>query len=219
MADGRVIKYDVLAVSRGAGGEVRLKLGDSQTDEGARADAAWWGSDGFVSMPNEPDDRGACQALYVTEGNNSRCVATKDNRITGEYAQMVAGDRAIVSDCDAKLLLKKDANSITLATANDDGLVLCQVSPTAITFMMPGSPGTMFQMTPSRIVLMVNGGGSLIIDAAGVHIGGNLAEVNTGMVTLGMLAPNVPLVPSINSALVGPSGMIGVPSTKVLIAP
>lgn len=219
MADGRVIKYDVLAVTRGASGEIRLKLGDSQTDEGARADAAWWGSDGFVSMPNEPDDRGACQALYVTEGNNSRCVATKDNRICEQYATLAAGDRAIVTDGAAKVLLKKDGDTVTLASENASGMVIHQVAPDTITMQMPGTPGTMFQMSPSRIVLMVNGGGSLILDATGCHLSGNLTEVNSGLVTLGMLAPGTPLVPSINSALVGPSGMIGVPSTKVLIAP
>ena len=219
MADGKVIKYDVLAVTRDTSGEIRLKLGDSQTEEGQRADAAWWGSDGFVSMPNEPDDRGACQALYVTEGNNSRCVATKDNRICEQYATLAAGDRAIITDGPAKVLVKKSNDSVTLASENASGLVLHQVAPDTITMQMPGTPGTMIQMTPSRIVLMVNNGGSLILDATGVHLSGNLTEVNSGLVTLGMIAPNVPLVPSINSALIGPTGMAGIPSTKVLIAP
>lgn len=216
----QLVKLDITATERTDGGELRCKLSENDST-GVVGDAAMWGIDGFYSRPNDPDDRGACQALLAYEGNNRRVIATKDNRIVGEYATLAPGDRAVCTDGPAKLLVKKDGGTVTMATATpNDELVMVQTSPTAITIMMPGDGGTaMVQAKAGRIVLMVDGGGSIIIDKAGVHIGGNICEVSTGMVTLGMLAPNVPLVPSINSAIVGPSGMIGVPSTKVLIAP
>ena len=218
----QLVKLDITATERTDSGELRCKLSENDST-GVVGDAAMWGIDGFYSRPNDPDDRGACQALLAYEGNNRRVIATKDNRIVGEYATLAPGDRAVCTDGPAKLLVKKSNQSVTMASENADGdVVMAQVSQLNITLMMPSTDdgaAALVQLKPGRIVLMVNGGGSIILDKDGVHIGGNLCEVNTGLVTLGMIAPHVPLVPSINSAIVGPSGMIGVPSTKVLIAP
>lgn len=217
--DGNIIKLDIAATERSDSGELRYKLAEND-NTGVLSDATCWGIDGFYSRPSDPDERGACQALLAYEGNNRRVIATKDNRITGKYAELEPGDRAVVTDGNARFLLRKADDSLSWVTSEDGGdTVLMQLTPTAWTLMMPGAIGAMIQMKHDRIVMSVNQGGSLIIDKAGVHIGGPLTECNTGLVTLGMLAPSTPLVQGVNSVCMGPTGMAAVGSTKVLCAP
>ncbi len=110
---------DILA-SNVVNGEVRINLGDLVDGIGIGADAGLWGVDGFVSRPNDPSDDGACQAIYSVSGNQKRVVATRDNRFSVQTGNLAEGDRAIVSDCAARFVLKKERGSLSFITTDDN---------------------------------------------------------------------------------------------------
>lgn len=95
-------------------GEVRVNIGDKVDGKGFGASIGYWGVDGFSSRPNPTSAAGAAQAVYLTQGNQRRVIASRDNRFVGPFGDLGEGDRAIVSDCDAGLHLDKSANLIRL---------------------------------------------------------------------------------------------------------
>lgn len=216
----RFVKVDILSSERGESGEIRVKIGDDASGDGYSADAAMWGTDGFYSRPLDADADGACMGMFLTDGVDGRILGTKDNRVVKNYGELEPGDRAIVGYGPLRYVMKHADDSHNFTSESPDGqLVLMQLAGDKFTLMMPGDLGTsMVQVKSGKILLMVDGGGSIVIDKTGVHIGGNVAELNTGMVTLGMIAPSAPLLVGVNSALVGPVGATGSPSTKVLVA-
>lgn len=112
------MRIDIVDVSLALdqSGEPRVNLGDVTTGVGFAAGVAAFGAgDGFVGIPNAADGGGAApQALMLTQGNLRLCLATRDPRYTGQLGQLGEGDRAIVSACDAGLLLSKGSNKIAL---------------------------------------------------------------------------------------------------------
>src|SRR3990167_5975490 len=100
---------DILA-STSDGGEVLVNLGDIRDNSGIAAEAPMWGVDGFVSRPNDPDEAGACEALYVVDGDEKRVLATRDMRFSEQVGTLQPGDRAIFTDGEPRLLVKKAKN-------------------------------------------------------------------------------------------------------------
>lgn len=185
---------DIVATEN-EGGVVRVTLGDSADGSGTDRGVAQWGMDGFVSCPNEPDTDGAAQALYVAEGQEKRVLGTRDYRNAARTADLEAGDRAIVSACEARLLLKRSANAILLEVG--DALV---------------------QIKAGEIKLGIAGGGSITIDKQGVRIEGTRFAANTTTGNLGLVANLPPMAPA-NSVVYGPSGQAGAPSASWTVAP
>jgi hypothetical protein len=217
----RTIKYDVLSTELNEAKELRLKLGDSNDENGGVcADVAAWGVAGFISRAADPNSEGCCQALLAIDGSDKRVVGQKDNRLNKRYGEIGPGESAMVTSGSARLLGKLE--DITALAENSDGqLLILQLSGknNNFTLMLPGSDGTtMIQAKSGEIKFAVDGGGSIVLDKKGAHIYGGTCEIATGTVLLGYIAPNVPLVPSVNSCLVGPTGIGGAPSTKVLVA-
>lgn len=203
-------------------GEIRVNLGESTTGEGLDAEVPVWGVDGFVSVPNDPDDDGCAQAVYLVDGNTKRVIATRDNRWSSKVGAPAAGDRFIVSNCAARVLLKRGKSSVTLYTENQ------QDSNTSQLIDLNGADGTttlvcggaLVQMSKDRIVLGVSGGGMLVIDANGVQILGPYCGLNTGGGNIGVDSlGNVP--PPTSKVLGGASGPAGIgsPSWTVITTP
>jgi hypothetical protein len=216
------LKLDILS-SELRGNELRVSLGDRSLEEGAIGDATLWGIDGFYSRPLDPDDRGACMGLFLFEGNNRRVFATKDNRITAKYGDISPGDRAIVTDGDARIIVKLEGDSVSIVTKNhadNDELMIQQLSGDSGEFvvMIGGTKGTAMLKIKSGAIALVAGGSSLMVDEDGVTINGKRLNANVGGGNLGTVGPMTPQM-VVNSLLYGPMGQTGVAAPNWVVSP
>lgn len=195
-------------------GEVRCNIGELTDGAGWGAATPIWGQDGFLAMPNAADDDGACQALYVVDGNQKRIFATRDNRFTSKVPSLKAGDRAIVSNCDARIMLAREKNQIVLYSVNakdDDSSMMVEVNGSEGSMTLLNGP-SMVRLTKDKIQLAA-GGTVVELSADGFMVFGKHCALNTGGGNLGVLGA-IPPPQGVGSILAGPAGMTGVPSTK-----
>ncbi len=217
LADNLTGRADVL-LAEAVDGEVRVNLGDARTGEGFGARVAMWGIPGFISMPDPPDDKGAAEVLYLVDGPRKYGIAARDNRTAAKTGKPEGGDRMITSSCDARLLLKRGKNAITLYTSDDTN------NGTAMAVDVNGSTGeititasgSVFQMSKDGIK-MIAGGCSLELKDGTISICGKHLAANCGGGNLGTLGPLAP-PPGLNSILAGPVGQTGAPSSRWTIA-
>lgn len=213
MSEGR--KYDVLSTEI-VNGEIRCKLGDSASNVGYVQDATFWGVDGFYSRPADPDDDGACMAVYVAHGNTRRIVATKDNRIVTLYGEIEPGDRAIVSHNGTCVLVKANGkvSVVTFNQQENDALMMFEVSgKDGIISSMVGGVANSSLVTQTASEWSVAAGGSgIAVNQAGVTINGNWFSCNTGGGNLGTIGGvAIPPAPA-QSIIIGVSGQTGTPA-------
>lgn len=216
-----LIPVDILS-SAVEEGEVRVQVGDAQTSTGFGADASMWMLDGFYSMPNSVDDDGACMGLMATQGNMRWIVGTKDNRIVTKYGDLAPGDRAIVSSGDARIILKRADDSVSIITTNhadNDELMMVQLSGDrgALTIMIGGANGTAMAVIKSGKIAFTAGGSALTIDESGITLTGKHFACNTGGGNLGHVAGALP-TPA-NTLLWGVAGPAGAPAPKWVVSP
>jgi hypothetical protein len=179
------LELDIVDVtfSAGTSGEARINLGDIATGRGYAASVTVWSSgDGFVGLPNAPTAGGqAAQALMLTHGNQRLALAIRDTRWDGQAGTLAPGDRRILSDCDAALLLRQAANSIELLSTDvgvlvdgEAGAVTVSKGDNTITVDETGAriavgTGCSISATAAGIVLAF-GATTLTVNAAGVQI-------------------------------------------------
>jgi hypothetical protein len=109
-------------------GQPRVNVGDTQSGVGTGAGIPVWGSgDGFVGIPNAPSSSGSAQAVVFVEGNQQRVIAIRDYRTIGQAGALAEGDRAIVSDSQAWLLLTKSTDKIELRSLGASGTLKVEV--------------------------------------------------------------------------------------------
>lgn len=199
-------------------GEVRCNLGDSRDGTGFVNSAAVWGLDGFISRPNDPTADGAAQGLYVVDGNQVRVVASRDNRFAAQVGALQPGDRAIVTDGDARIFVKQEDNAVILYTvsAKKQGNMMVRLG---------GSDGKLslfcdsawIEISDEEIVLSV-AGSQLKLDKTGVQIIGPHFHCDTGGGHLGTLGFGVAPPVGVRSILVGPTALAGAPSAGWTVA-
>jgi hypothetical protein len=160
------------------GAEVRVNIGDTVTGAGWGSGVAVWGVDGLLSVPNAATGSGAAQGLYLTQGNQRRVIASRDTRWAGPFGALAAGDRALVSDCDAGLMLDKSANTIRLASAGGAAVTTGPAS-TVLTFggctVTLAALALTLEWAPSAGAPVAS---SITLNAAGVAITGLAVTVN-----------------------------------------
>lgn len=207
-------------LSTSDGGKVRCNLGTAVDSGGIASNVACWANgDGFISVPNPPSDAGKCQALWVQEGDQKRITALRDYRFTEKGGALKEGDRAIVSDCDARFLLKRSKNELTLYTVNetdDDSTMLFDMNGSSGTNLMVNGKASI-SMTKDKIQLSV-GGTVLELSESGATLFAKHFACNVGGANFGMLAPGVAPPVGAMSVLVGLSGVMGQPSTRFTFA-
>lgn len=209
---------DILA-SDVTNGEVRVNLGELADGQGFQANGAVWGIDGFQSCPNDPDENGCAQALYLVSGNQKRAIATRDNRWTAKAGALKPGDRAIVTNSAARVFVKKASGEVILYTENEkDGNSSQLVN-------VSGKQGTNIFLCGSTLITqdkdsitLSAGGTTLTVDSSGVTIFGAHFACNTGGGNLGVLGVIAP-PPGVCSVIIGPAGIVGVPSSRWTMAP
>jgi hypothetical protein len=189
-------------------------------------------TDGFYSVPAVADEFGAAQAFSLSLANETFVLGTWDNRSVTNAGSLEPGDRAIISNGHARLLLKNASNSITMVSKAADLPEEKDSSGTVLTDMgisllgdnsgessINLSLGTsLVQVTKDEILLMA-GGTQLVINAKGVSINGDNFMCNTGGGNLGCIAPATPPIPGANAVLYGPLGQAGVASLSWTIKP
>ncbi len=221
--DQRISVADILASSV-EDGEVRVNLGYAATGKGIGAEQAYWGLDGFFSRPNDPKPDGseAAMALYIVDGEDKRVVASRDNRFADKVGDMQPGDRAIVTDADARVLIKKNGNSVTLYTVSEPDNTDIQVHLDGASGFLEGRcGGSWIKLTNDKVTIGAAGGKCIItVSAKGVQIDGENFICATAGGMLGVIAPMVPPPPApAGSILFGPVGATGLPSTRWTVAP
>ncbi len=188
---------DILATETDSG-EVRANIGFTETGKGIGAgEPMWFGSDGFIGRPNDPDDDGACMAWFFADGNDRRIMSYRDNRFSDKVGEIDAGDRAIISRGEARFLLKAEADSVTLYTVNQnsDESMICSLSgEDGVVTIANG--GAIITMTEDSILLAINGGAFLSIGKDGVTVGGNQFTALTLKGQLGAPSAGVVLPPT-----------------------
>ncbi len=203
---------DVTATSM-EDGDVRVNLGNSITNEGEAADAPWLANgDGFVSRPNDPDGDGACEAVYLRQGNQKVCVAAKDGRYASKGGELQPGDRAIVSRGEARFLLKAETDNITLYTANqqddDSSMMVSLNGSTGKGLLVVGT--AYIELENGKLVLS-NGQASIVLDGPNIQVFGSHTALNTKTGNLGVVG-TLPPPTGVNSITAGVSGMTALPS-------
>jgi hypothetical protein len=186
MSSGDLELLDIL-YSAVDDGEPQLKVGDAATGKGVGQNVSFFASDGFVSQPIPPDSTGAAaQGLVATLGNDRFVVASIDGRYFGKAGSLSPGDRAIVSNCDACLLLSMSGNLIALKSTSmavtldgaggnitaTNGSTTMQIG--ASSGSMGVSGGGSVSVSSTNAVLQL-GAISLTVDATGVSIASTAA--------------------------------------------
>jgi hypothetical protein len=166
-----------LLYDAGQDDEPRLKVGDQASGAGVGQDCAYLATDGFVSMPNGPDAAGGCAtAVCWTPGDDRIVIACADGRYNGKAGTLGAGDRAIVSNCDAALLLQRAANKISLLALLQQLSITLDAGTNKITISTPNGG---ISLNPTGIGLAWLPGG-------GVNVEVNLTSTS---LTLGFSGP------------------------------
>lgn len=213
---------DILATEI-TGGEVRANLGFSDTGKGIGAsEPMWFGADGFISRPADPDDDGACMALYYAEGNDKRLISYRDNRFADKVGALEPGDRAIIGPSEARVFVKAADGSVSLYTASKpDGGQTMLVNLNAETGEVTIScAGSWIKMKNDSIVMGVAGGKAMLtLDEKGLQVDGDSFRCATKSGHLGVLGPQAPPLAPIASIIIGPSGILGVPSASWTCSP
>lgn len=212
-----------VVLSTATDGEVRVNVGDvlQEDESGFGQDVALWGVPGFIGMPDQPDDNGAAQVLYIVDGQKKIGVAARDNRIAEKAGNLQPGDRAVLASCAARILLKAATSSVTLFTENEQDNDLAQMidlrGSTGVTLLLNGN--CIVQQKTDELVIAINDGATFTMNADGFQFTGAKFNVACSTVTLGILPGGIPPQPGINSAIYGPAGQVGVASQSVTIAP
>jgi len=222
MIDTRVADVVETTVTNG---EVRAKLGNATEGFGYLADAPVYGPANFYSRPVEPSDNGdSAQAFYVRDGDQGIVLDFRDNRNASKVGELQPGDSVIVTEGEARILVKRESDSVFIISKN-------QSTGKTMTLEMNGANGVVqtfngncwISMTGDSIQLSAGNGSQssmITINAQGIHFLGNSFNCGTMGGHFGYVITPAPPVPGIaptapfNSVVVGPSGNAGVGSAK-----
>ncbi len=218
-----------VVLSTAENGQVRVNLGDVDRKTGYGVSTPVWGPDGYLARPNDPEN-GACQALYLTDGQNRRAVAFCDNRFAAQAGTLAPGDRMIVTNAACRMFMKAatahvgfytEAKSeppvggkgMTVDLNGDDGKVVLRAGGCSIT--LDGQAGTI-----TLIAAGPSGTTTVTLDAVnGFSVVAGIANIDAGNVTLGATGGTLrPGTPGVDSALYGAMGQSGIASSCVFIA-
>jgi hypothetical protein len=207
-------------------GQIRVNLGDVDRKTGYGVSTPVWGPDGYLARPNDPKD-GACRALYLTDGQNRRVLATSDNRFAAQAGTLEPGDRMIVSSGDARFYLRNADNRIGVYTeAKSDppvggkgmiieadgeaGLIRLRAGGAVIELDAASGTITLTAAGPSgKSVLVLSPTEGAQIMAGGIHLD------TLGFVTLGLNSDQTrPGKPGADNVLIGAIGQSGVMAPK-----
>ncbi len=206
-------------------GEIRAKVGNAAIGQGYAQGLPLYTTDGFIGRPNQPSpDGGACQAFYIVDGDGSVIVGTRDNRFADKVGSLEPGDRAIVTDGEARVLVKREDDAVFVMTENKEtGKTMMLEMNGAAGIVQLFNGNCWISMSGDTITLNAGGEGGttmLMLNAKGLHVFGANFFCGTGGGHFGYISPPANGAPGVappqgsNSVLVGPTGQGGAPSSK-----
>ena len=217
-----LLELDLTTSEQDGANELRGNVGDAVTNDGWGQGVGIWAPEGFSGVPNEPSSDGAARVLVLRDGNQSYGIGFKDNRNVGRYAARDPGDRCIVTDAECRFLMARETQSITLYTKGSTGdpqlIQLGGTANDAIILDVGGPNGTAhLEMKSGEVNITAGGKACIQIKGDQVNIFGEICWIAAGRTAIGQVAGAPPPIGA-NSAVVGPSGMTGIPSTSCTIA-
>ena len=211
-------------------GEIRVQIGDASRSLGYAAGLPMYGPDGFIGRPNQPDENGdSCQVKYIWDGDQKTVVGTRDNRYADKVGQLEPGDRAIVTDGEARILIKREDDAVfIIAKSQSTGKTMSfELNSTAGVVQIFN--GNCWQKMTGDTISWGAGDGTnastMILSAAGLQINGANFMCCTAGGHLGLFVPpaaNFPGAPPqapAQSILFGPTVGSGAASGKWTVAP
>ena len=219
------VGYQVLKTSRTKGtNQISAQLG-GVGGNGQRASvdsdgAEWWQHVGFASLPPSSAPSQAA-SVVVVRGDVDSVIASKDMRGTQLYGALKPGETCVYApggdgNAQARALFKADG-SIHLYTRKGN-----TASGAGMTVQLDAAEGAIRLLNDLGHAIIIDKDGiTLTTGEAALVLGkdGNVSLTGTAMTqvdgTTVVLGSKV--VPVVNSALKGPTGVAGVASLKVLI--
>jgi hypothetical protein len=110
--EGLIDFSDVVASTTATNGEIRANLGDSTTGSGIDRSVPFWGIDGFLSRPLNPDADGAAQYLFFCDGNQRYAIGSRDRRFFTGLETIDVGDRMIYAPSGIRIRLDDSEEAI-----------------------------------------------------------------------------------------------------------
>jgi hypothetical protein len=110
--EGLFEQADATASTLASNGEIRFNLGDSTKGTGIDAGVPFWGTDGFLSRPADPDANGAAQIFFVNDGNLRRCIGSRDRRYLAQAGTIDPGDRSIYTPTGLRIFLDSSTKTV-----------------------------------------------------------------------------------------------------------
>jgi hypothetical protein len=219
--EGLIDFSDVVASTTATNGEIRVNLGDSTTGAGIDRSVPFWGIDGFLSRPLNPDADGAAQYLYFCDGNQRHAIGSRDRRNLSLAGNIDVGDRVIYSPSGIRIFCDDSEQSITVNVPGGGVLFLAdnefrvtlgngaqiELTETSFNVSLPTAIETEFTLNSSGAVISTKNAGQTI------HLDAN-SFVTLGL-TGGITRPSIASVENVN---IGPGAGATVPSPKVFAA-
>lgn len=217
------IGLDILTTSVASTGRIIAQVGDVVSGAVYYNSVEWWQHVGYASRPPKPvAGKKAAQAVLLKTSDRDVIVASVDQRGLDLYVGLDFGESCMYAagedgNAQGRIFIKKDG-SIHLYTRKgntpDGAGMTIQVDPTNGAIRLLNDQGYGLIVDADGITL-TSGNASLVLGADGKIelIGKGTCQIDGSGICLGSNA-----VPGVNSALTGATGLVGVASTKVLIA-
>lgn len=212
---------DITGTTLAPNGEIRLNLGNSSTGSGVDRNVSFFGIDGFLSRPIDPDADGAAQAFFICDGNQRYAIGTRDRRNLDIVGTMEAGDRVVFSPSGVRVHLDDSEQSVECTVPGGSTFFLdpnefrvtlasgasLSLTDTGFEVSLPTTIPTKFTLDSSGAVISTkNLGQTINLDT--------LTKVTLGL-NIGGIRPGTPTVENVN---IGPGAGATVPSPKVYAA-
>lgn len=219
--EGLIENADVVASTTAANGEIRVNLGNATTRAGIDSNIPFWGIDGFLSRPVDPDANGAAQYLFIVDGNQRIAIGSRDRRNLSQAGNVDVGDRVIYSPSGVRIQLD-DSEQIVKCTVPggstmilaDDEFSITLAGGATLTLTNSGLEVSIPTTVPTKFTLDASGA---VIDAK--NLGQTIHLDANSFVTLGLTGGLTrPTIPSVENVNIGPGGGVTVPSPKVFAA-
>lgn len=195
---------------------VIAQLGDILTERVHDDNAEWWQHVGFSSRPAPPEaKKKAAQTLSLRGPSAARIFASRDLR--GLPPDLADGETCVYSAANdgtiAARVTARSGGRIEVLTKADGSGANVVLDPSDDSMKLTNAAGFGITIDKNGITMTGPGGSQLQLAASGATLqsDGTLA-VNGAVIQLGGSSASKP-------ALGGPSGMAGLPSTKVFVAP
>lgn len=201
---------------------VLAATGSFRLDQAEDENSEWWQHVGFASIPpNVEKGKAAAQALRIVQGAHDYIIASMDARGLDLYGNLKAGETCIyAAGADGKSQgrsLWKGDGSVThysrAGNTESGGGIMMQIDAMNDTIRILNSKGMGIIITPDDVSILAKSSGATFEASGDLSIVAKAqAQFDGGSILLGSAG-----VPGLNSALMGPTGLVGAANPKIIL--